>query len=268
MTFFILSSNSPRYFAPESISGRSSAAILFERNPSGTVPSAIFIASPSAIAVFPTPGSPIRHGLFFVRRDRMRITASVSPPRPKTGSSSPLSAAAERSVPYFRMTDGSFFAVFGAPSFSDTVFEAQIMSAYMSAEEAFCAFISLTATHSGSLRMAVRICPVPIAPPRSFIAAYADISMTLRVRGDISDAETSEPFPEPSNEIISSRVLSRLTPLAQSTAAATLFFPDNSPRSRCSVPMYECPNFLASASAAERAFSADGVKRSVMLYLL
>ena len=40
-------------------------------NSSGTSPRAIFLASPSAIAVLPTPGSPIRTGLFFVRRDRI-----------------------------------------------------------------------------------------------------------------------------------------------------------------------------------------------------
>jgi hypothetical protein len=34
---------------------------------SGTSPLEIRCASPSAIAVFPTPGSPIRQGLFFVR---------------------------------------------------------------------------------------------------------------------------------------------------------------------------------------------------------
>ena len=38
---------------------------------SGTSPLAIFWARPSATAVLPTPGSPIRHGLFLVRRPRI-----------------------------------------------------------------------------------------------------------------------------------------------------------------------------------------------------
>ena len=51
----------------------------YERDPltffpsmvSGTSPDAILCASPSAMAVFPTPGSPMRHGLFLVRRPKI-----------------------------------------------------------------------------------------------------------------------------------------------------------------------------------------------------
>ena len=45
------------------------------RSDSGTSPSTIRWASPSTIAVLPTPGSPISTGLFFVRRDRTWIDA-------------------------------------------------------------------------------------------------------------------------------------------------------------------------------------------------
>ena len=38
------------------------------RNTSGTSPLTMRCANPSAMAVLPTPGSPIRTGLFFVRR--------------------------------------------------------------------------------------------------------------------------------------------------------------------------------------------------------
>src|SRR5437867_579050 len=37
-------------------------------------------ANPSTIAVLPTPGSPIRTGLFFLRRDRISITRSKNNP--------------------------------------------------------------------------------------------------------------------------------------------------------------------------------------------
>jgi hypothetical protein len=40
---------------------------------SGTSLSTIRCARPSTTAVFPTPGSPIRQGLFFVRRDKIWI---------------------------------------------------------------------------------------------------------------------------------------------------------------------------------------------------
>ena len=53
----------------------------------GTLSAAMRWARPSTIAVFPTPGSPIRTGLFLVRRESTCITRSVSRTRPMTGSS-------------------------------------------------------------------------------------------------------------------------------------------------------------------------------------
>ena len=58
-------------------------------------------ASPSTIAVLPTPGSPMSTGLFFVRRDSTWMTRRISSSRPMTGSSLPLRAASVRSRPYF-----------------------------------------------------------------------------------------------------------------------------------------------------------------------
>jgi hypothetical protein len=43
--------------------------------------------NPSTMAVLPTPGSPMRTGLFLVRRDSTCITRSISRSRPMTGSS-------------------------------------------------------------------------------------------------------------------------------------------------------------------------------------
>jgi len=61
----------------------------------------IRLASPSTIAVLPTPGSPISTGLFFVRRESTWITRRISSSRPMTGSSFPSRAASVRSRPYF-----------------------------------------------------------------------------------------------------------------------------------------------------------------------
>ena len=59
------------------------------------------LGQPSAIAVLPTPGSPIRAGLFLVRRLRIWITRSISlASRPITGSSLFSRARAVRSRPY------------------------------------------------------------------------------------------------------------------------------------------------------------------------
>ena len=56
---------------------------------SGTSPRTIRWASPSTMAVLPTPGSPMRTGLFFVRRERTWMTRRISSSRPMTGSSLP-----------------------------------------------------------------------------------------------------------------------------------------------------------------------------------
>ncbi len=56
-------SNSPRYFAPAISEPMSSDISLRSFRPSGTSPLTMRSASPSAIAVLPTPGSPIRDGI-------------------------------------------------------------------------------------------------------------------------------------------------------------------------------------------------------------
>ena len=56
-------------------------------------------ARPSTTAVLPTPGSPTSTGLFFVRRDRICITRSISVWRPTTGSSLPSEASLVRLRP-------------------------------------------------------------------------------------------------------------------------------------------------------------------------
>ena len=62
------SSNSPRNLAPAMSAPRSSATTRLSLSVSGTSPRTIRWARPSAMAVLPTPGSPMRTGLFLVRR--------------------------------------------------------------------------------------------------------------------------------------------------------------------------------------------------------
>ncbi len=95
------SSNSPRYLAPATSAPRSSATSRLSRRPVGTSPLTMRCASPSTMAVLPTPGSPISTGLFLVRRLRIWTTRRISSSRPITGSSLPLRASAVRSRPYF-----------------------------------------------------------------------------------------------------------------------------------------------------------------------
>jgi hypothetical protein len=100
-TAFSRSSNSPRYFEPARSPPMSSAQTRLPLSDSGTSPATIRCASPSTIAVLPTPGSPISTGLFFVRRESTWITRRISSSRPITGSSLPFSASSVRSRPNF-----------------------------------------------------------------------------------------------------------------------------------------------------------------------
>ena len=56
---------------------------------SGTSPRIMRIANPSAMAVLPTPGSPINTGLFLVLRDKICNTLLISSSLPITGSNLP-----------------------------------------------------------------------------------------------------------------------------------------------------------------------------------
>jgi hypothetical protein len=100
-TDFSRSSNSPRYFAPAISDPMSSAISFLSCRLSGTSPLTMRSARPSAMAVLPTPGSPISTGLFLVRRESTCTVRRISSSRPITGSSLPSRAASVRSRAYF-----------------------------------------------------------------------------------------------------------------------------------------------------------------------
>ena len=99
--FCILSSKSPRNLVPDSIPTRSREMIFLSFRFAGIAPSAIRCASPSTTAVFPTPGSPVRTGLFLVLRERIWISLSITSSLPIIGSYPPSRAFSVTSVPYF-----------------------------------------------------------------------------------------------------------------------------------------------------------------------
>src|SRR3954463_3062098 len=92
-------SNWPRYWAPASMPDRSSATMRDGLRLSGTSPSWMRRASPSAMAGLPTPASPISTALFLRRRARISTVCSISRARPITGSMRPAAASAVRSRP-------------------------------------------------------------------------------------------------------------------------------------------------------------------------
>ena len=118
ITAFMRSSNSPRNFEPATIAPISSESTDFPLRISGTSLFAIRWASPSTMAVLPTPASPIRTGLFFVLLHRTCIMRVISLSLPITGSSFPSRAICVRSLENFSraLRLGLFFALgFTAP---------------------------------------------------------------------------------------------------------------------------------------------------------
>ena len=100
ITFLIRSSNSPRYLLPATIPDKSSVRTRFSLTVKGTFPDTIRAASPSTTAVLPTPGSPIRQGLFLVRLLSICTTRCISSSLPITGSNFPSLANAVKSLLY------------------------------------------------------------------------------------------------------------------------------------------------------------------------
>ena len=81
------------------VAGTSMGALMSGAYLAGVSPEVMRWASPSTIAVLPTPGSPIRTWLFFVRRESTWMTRRISSSRPMTRSSFPRRASSVRSRP-------------------------------------------------------------------------------------------------------------------------------------------------------------------------
>ena len=96
-------SNWPRNWVPATSAVKSSSWTSLSRSLAGTSPRAMRKARPSATAVLPTPGSPIRQGLFLVRRERICTTRWISFSLPMMLSSWPFRALAVKSVQKFWM---------------------------------------------------------------------------------------------------------------------------------------------------------------------
>ena len=99
INFCMRSSNWPRMPVPWTRLTTSKRMTCLFCNFCGTLPSTIFWARPSTTAVLPTPGSPMRTGLFLVRRLRISMTRTISESRPMTGSISPRRAISVILIP-------------------------------------------------------------------------------------------------------------------------------------------------------------------------
>ena len=92
-TAFNLSSNSPRYLAPAIKAPISNDQIVLSFKLFGISPLIILVASPSIMAVLPTPGTPTRTGLFLVFLDNILVILRISSSLPMTGSILPSLAS-------------------------------------------------------------------------------------------------------------------------------------------------------------------------------
>ena len=113
-TAFNLSSNSPRYLAPATSEPKSNSQTVLFFKLLGTSPFIILWASPSTIAVLPTPGSPINTGLFLLLRDNILIIFLISSSLPITGSTLLSKTFLVMSRPYLFKTsfNSSLFSKF------------------------------------------------------------------------------------------------------------------------------------------------------------
>ena len=123
ITAFMRSSNCPRYLVPATSEATSRVTILLLNSTRLTFFSTMRNASPSAMALLPTPGSPIKMGLFFFRRLSTWLTRSISFARPTMGSRRPSSAMRVKSRPKLSSTGvldlGSPFLAVGPPEPDD-----------------------------------------------------------------------------------------------------------------------------------------------------
>ena len=244
-TFLMRSSNSPRYFEPATIPDISKDTTRFPATVSGTIPVVIRSAIPSTIAVFPTPGSPIRHGLFFVLLLKIWITRSISSCLPTNGSNTPSAANAVRSLEYWFNTgvsDAVFFT--GLPFMKSSLY--RLASSPIAIRISTYIFWILTAkvfkrrdaTHSVSFIIAIRICSVPISSAWKRAASLAAPSNTCSALGEYSLASAVSTCASGAmSSSISCMTLSSSTPLSFNTCAATPVPSFKSPIRICSVPI-------------------------------
>ena len=241
ITLFSLSSNSPRYLEPATIPERSMVRSRLFCTVKGTSPATIRCASPSTTAVLPTPGSPIRQGLFLLLLLRISITRWISCSLPITGSSLPSLARAVRSLLYCSSVAALFlFFCFIARSSLYNAGSSPIaasVSIYSFCMAAPIVRRSLVATHSLSLSSDSRICSVPVLSARKRSAC---LSASCKMASAFGEYCSLSFVTTAASGLISSLIMVRScsssTPFSVRTLAATPVPSFNSPARICSVP--------------------------------
>ena len=241
ITFLIRSSNSPRYLDPATMADKSRVSTRFPLTESGTAPSAICPARPSTMAVFPTPGSPIRQGLFLVLRLNVWISLRISSSRPIQGSSFFSLASAVKSRLYCSRAGTPFPWLFPflaySSRYSRPVFPIESKRAlYSSRTFTSMVFKRRLPAHSTSLSMAIRMCSVPVSFSLNRTASWEASLSTCSARG-VNPGRSARHSP-PSGAINSSRRFKVSSSTFRSMRSCEAALPDSRRRAMrmCSVP--------------------------------
>mmetsp|Transcript_139455 Transcript_139455/g.353660 ORF Transcript_139455/g.353660 Transcript_139455/m.353660 type:complete len:216 (-) Transcript_139455:417-1064(-) len=207
---------------------------------SGTSPDAIICDKPSAIAVLPTPGSPINTGLFFWRRARIWIVRSISALRPTRGSIVPSAAAFVKSFP-----NSSSVAVLPEPpprcvtptncfsSFSESSFWIS-SGTFVGSAPSFSKI--LTAFPPSSFSNDSKMCAGSIALEFSVRASFTASESTRLAAGVKGISTDTMPLPRPTISSTVLRVSFKVTPNFLRTFAAAPELSDTTPTNNISVP--------------------------------
>mmetsp|Transcript_154073 Transcript_154073/g.287178 ORF Transcript_154073/g.287178 Transcript_154073/m.287178 type:complete len:232 (+) Transcript_154073:1732-2427(+) len=231
MTFCNLSSKSPRYLVPAKRPVKSNCMMRLPCRKLGPFPSAILCASPSAIAVLPTPGSPIRTGLFLRRRAKTWTARLISFSRPMTTSSSPASAIFVRSRAYCSSVAVLDLPLLAPPEEETAptrglswLFTASKTSVRTLAGSTLSFLRIFAASPSSSLMSARRMWTVSTAFDPNFSASSTQPSRTSLASFATGMSTPVIPFPLPTNSSTTLRISSSFTPSFASTFAATPLF--------------------------------------------
>ena len=245
MTLLIRSSNSPLYLDPATMPARSRFSTRQFFTESGTLPLTMRCARPSTMAVFPTPGSPTRQGLFLVRLLSICTRRLISVSLPTMGSSFPSAAWAVRSLLYLSSIGVDIPEPSCCISLKRSFWNSMLLSPMASKTSVNIFLISTPmefmrrqAAQSASDNKAKSICSVPISAESVFSAISSEISSTVLTLGEFpgfSEIMTSVVGATSSSMISIS--FSAVTPFEVRTHEATPCPSFMSPSKRCSVPI-------------------------------
>ena len=169
--FLTLSSNSPLYFVPATSAPTSIFIIFLFLSFNGTSLFAIILLNSSTIAVFPTPASPIKIGLFLVLLHSISNSLLISFSLPITGSNSLFFAFSVKFIPSVSTSNFWCFLVFVVNLYENSLYNLSI--------SIFIPINILIATPSPSSKRLVKRCSIVTSPSLFSLLSIIAFSIIL-----------------------------------------------------------------------------------------